>query len=51
MKSITRRKLSMVGKALDFARAHPSTNAGHMATTARLTERLSRADALAGARH
>ncbi len=47
MRSITRRKLSMVGKALDFARANPSTNAGYVATTAKLAERLARADALA----
>jgi hypothetical protein len=47
MQASTRRTLSMAVRALNFARANPSTDASHQAVVARLEERLAGADALA----
>lgn len=47
MQGTTRRTLSMAARALDFAKANPSTDASHVAVVTRLEERLASADALA----
>jgi hypothetical protein len=47
MQAITRRKLEMGRRALDFSRAHPDQSAGYGTALARLEERLARADQLA----
>ncbi len=46
MDRITRSKLTMMGRALDFVRAHPSTDASWTALVARMEELLTRADTL-----
>jgi hypothetical protein len=47
MQAMTRRKLEMGRRALDFSRAHPDQSAGYGTALARLEERLARADQLA----
>ncbi len=51
MQAIIRRKLSMAVRAMDFAQAHPSTDASYVSVVTRLKERLDRADALAIQEH
>lgn len=51
MKGLTRRKLSMAARALDFAQTHPATDAGYTAIVTRLQGRLAEADALAIRQH
>ena len=46
MDRMVRRKLTMMGRALDFVRAHPSTDASWTALVTRAEELLTRADAL-----
>jgi hypothetical protein len=47
MKAVTRRKLEMGQRVLEFCRKHSDPSAGFIAAVARLTERLARADQLA----
>jgi hypothetical protein len=47
MRADIRRKMAMADRALDFAAAHPSTDASYNALVARLKDRLARADQLA----
>jgi hypothetical protein len=46
MDRMVRRKLTMMGRAFDFVRAHPSTDASWAALATRTEELLTRADAL-----
>jgi hypothetical protein len=47
MNRTVRRKLTMATRVLEFARAHPSTDASWVSMVTRLEDRLARADALA----
>ncbi len=51
MQADIRRKLSMAVRAMDFAQAHPSTDASYQSVVTRLKERLDRADVLAVQEH
>lgn len=47
MNAVTRRKLSMATRVLDFEQAHPATDVGHVALVARFEGLVAKADALA----
>jgi hypothetical protein len=47
MRAVTRRKLEMGQRVLEFSRKHSDPSAGYAAATARLQDRLTRADQLA----
>jgi hypothetical protein len=47
MNAVSRRKIEMGSRALEFSRAHPDTDAGYTAAGAKLEQLMARADALA----
>lgn len=46
MDEMTRRKLEMGKRALEFCRAHPDTNPGYLAAVAQLERLMARAEEL-----
>ena len=46
MKEMTRRKLEMAKRVLQFSREHPDTNPGYLALVARLETLVARAEQL-----